>query len=278
MKKMFIHCDGGFGNRFLVLLSGLHLAKVTGLLPKIIWPSNNWCGAEFGDLFENDFDLVDFKLATFFIENKTTNIIHENQFNQNLESTHPDSFTLDGILNYINQSSDDIFYFHNTIPRYINTDLIKKHILPLVVFKKHLYSTAESTIKNAVGSDDFIGVHIRKTDFVPTLNDNHLYDLIKQNPKQSFFVCSDDAAIEKKFLTLENVFVHDKKNYVEKLVDGHWNSDIRDSNGNLWSMNVNRPKNSVLEAIIDLIILSKSVILETDLRSSFLRIAYLLQK
>ena len=54
MKKIYVHCDGGFGNRYNVLISGLFLAKTLNLHPVVIWKENNWCGAGFHDLFDVD--------------------------------------------------------------------------------------------------------------------------------------------------------------------------------------------------------------------------------
>ena len=53
MRQLLIYCDGGFGNRFNALVSGLVLARTLGLAPQVVWPVNNWCGAALGDLFEN---------------------------------------------------------------------------------------------------------------------------------------------------------------------------------------------------------------------------------
>ena len=59
MKKIYILCDHGLGNRLASLIGGLTIAKRFNFLPIICWPTNNWCYAEFTDLFDLNFDLAD---------------------------------------------------------------------------------------------------------------------------------------------------------------------------------------------------------------------------
>ena len=40
-KKIYIHCDGGFGNRFNSLTVGLMIAEKGGFDPVVLWPSTN---------------------------------------------------------------------------------------------------------------------------------------------------------------------------------------------------------------------------------------------
>ena len=56
-RKIKILCDGGLGNRIAGLLGGLITADRLKLEPLISWPRNNWCGAAFDDLFEEDDDM-----------------------------------------------------------------------------------------------------------------------------------------------------------------------------------------------------------------------------
>ena len=101
---------------------------------------------------------------------------------------------------------------------------------------------------------------------------------INETPDVGCFVCSDDPATEKKFLNAcPSVRVFPKQHYVEMLVpNGNWGYEVTDSTGHRFPFNVKRGSESVLEAMVDLLILSKSNIINTDHRSTFIRTAVLL--
>ena len=80
-----------------------------------------------------------------------------------------------------------------------------------------------------------------------------------------------------KFNQLENTVVFPKTQYVEKLKDGGWNDLTTDNEGRVFNFNVNRPKQSVIEAFIDLLLLSRTQILVNSV-SSFLNFAKLYSK
>jgi hypothetical protein len=274
MKKMYVYCDGGFGNRFNVLISGLYLAEKIGAIPIIIWNTNNWCGASFNQIFDMKCQVIDnFKKESFFKEKNLCLILHENQFAQPLEYTSPFSFTnTEQIKSHV--GDEDVFYFTNLIPSWVD-DL---SIVTKIKFNKHLEDTVDS-IRKQFNYISYCGVHIRKTDFYETLNEQEIYSLIQNDIQTLYFVCSDDRETEMKFLTLPNVFVYSKTSYVEKLNgSGEWNSWITDNNGNQFPFNVNRNSSSVVQAIVDLLLLSYSEILNKNSSSTFLKTAMLLKK
>lgn len=276
--KIYIHCDGGFGNRFNVLLSGLYLAGHAELEPKIIWNSNNWCGAEFAELFDCQLPVEPFDYRTFFQQHNTTNIIHENQFHQSMVSYQPNSFSLGNIKSFIQHQGRDVFYFTNLIPGWVDKTELLEIVVPHVPFRADIVGIAESVIAENTSGQKFYGIHMRKTDFGTGIDETEYYNLIKQTPETKFFICSDDQETEKRFLQHKNVFSYAKTSYVEKLVEGGWNTNIIDNNNNAWPFNVNRPSASVIQALVDLIILSHSSIINTDLRSTFLQTALLLKE
>jgi hypothetical protein len=64
---------------------------------------------------------------------------------------------------------------------------------------------------------------------------------------------------------------------VEKRVDGQWTTTTADHSGRLYPCNVNRGAASVEDALVDLLILSRSQIIKTS-NSTFLNTALLLQQ
>lgn len=276
-KKIYIHCDGGFGNRYNVLISGLFLAKSFNFDPIVIWKENNWCGAGFHDLFDVEQEVYDdFNHLTFFNEHDTLNLIHENQFNQTLNYVSPFSFkSLESLESYIAERNKDLFFFTNLIPNWIDMNFVYQQIIPNLEFHSDICEKVQ-IFKNKL-PEEYYGIHIRKTDFLNEVSDDSLYEFVKKNSDKTFFICSDDEQTEKKFTELSNAISYPKTNYVEKLVNGSWNQQIIDSTGNMHNFNVNRSKESVKEAIVDLLLLSHSTLVNTNLRSTFLQNALHIQ-
>lgn len=276
--KVYIYCDGGFGNRYNALISGLYLANLVTAEPQVIWCSNNWCGAGFDELFESTISFSEtFNPTEFFQHHSTLNIIHENQFHLALNYKTPNSFTEVEIISTIKEAQQDVFYFTNLIPDWVYKEKLYKEIIPMVNFHADIQLLAQRHLLEHAGHQPFVGVHLRKTDFAGNFDDRVLYQYMQQAIDTKFFVCSDDHATEQQFKQLANVFTYPKTSYVEKLAPGSWNSVITDTTGNQWPFNVNRSAESVRQAVVDLLILSHSVLLDTDLRSTFLKTAALLQ-
>ena len=274
MSIVYIFCDGGLGNRLGSLFGGLYFSNTTGKTPIVIWPENNWCGCSFGDLFESDIQSNNWGI-NFSIESMShCNFIVHDSSQIKFPVTCIEENNFETHIKYKN-SKEDIFYYHNIIPDYIDT---YTQILLLKSLK------INSNILNKVNNflepykEQIInGLHFRKTDFRTFLNEDHYEQIIKQNFDKTFFVCSDDKQTELKFKLNTNVITFEKNNYVNKLVDSDWNASIVDSEGRSFIFNVNRSRESVIEAFIDMLILSKTNII-TENSSTFLNFAKLYGK
>ena len=109
-------------------------------------------------------------------------------------------------------------------------------------------------------------------------NFDSIYKTILDDVKGNYFICSDDEELETKFTQLNNAFSYKKKKYVEKLTkDGKWRDIIVDDEGVEYPFNVERSDETVIDAMIDLLILSKSTIMHTS-DSTFLKTALLIQQ
>jgi hypothetical protein len=73
------------------------------------------------------------------------------------------------------------------------------------------------------------------------------------------------------------VVIYPKRAYVEKRVTGNWNAVNTDHSGRLYPFNVERSATSVEDALVDLLILSRSQLVMTS-NSTFLNAALLLQR
>ena len=280
MKTLKIYCDGGFGNRFNALTVGLLIAKVGNFKPIIMWPSTNWCRSLFQSIFKNEYEVLSDRMSSLMDScNDYAFVMHNNCLNFPCSIAHPSLFnSIQNIVDYYNESDKDYFIYNNdTIPEYaFGEDL--KSIVKNLIFSDTIVDGVNKFVESIDGN--FIGVHLRNTDFYDPHKPNFdlIYKTILDDGKNNYFICSDDEELEKKFTQLNNAFSYKKKKYVEKLTkDGEWRDIIVDTEGVEYPFNIERSDESVIDAMIDLLILSKSTIMHTS-NSTFLKTALLIQQ
>jgi len=277
MRSLHIYCDGGFGNRFNGLVAGLLLAERAGLAPVVVWPRNNWCGASYAELIETDATVLERELASYVPEkDRFQFFMTEDHLKMGVANRSPlHMATLADALGYLASSDKDVYFHTPLIPAFLDMASVIAQVRALRL-RRHLRERAEAFIaEHSLG--DFLGVQIRKTDFGANgADDNKLFELVSQVTGKRFFVCSDDADVERRFAALPNVVVYPKRAYVERLVDGGWNARTADHSGRIYACNVNRNAESVEDALVDLLLLSRSQVVKTS-NSTFLNTALLLQ-
>lgn len=274
-RSFHIYCDGGFGNRFNGLISGLLLAEAAGIKPVVIWPRNNWCGAAFKDIFENDFEIIERELSTYVPEKNSYHfLMTEDHLGMAVQYKSPLNLsTLSEATSYLKSNNKDVYFHTPLIPSYLPLSLVLEKIKELKI-QSYILNQARDFI-SANDLLDFCGLHIRKTDFGSNaVDDNMFYDVVNNSKGSKYFVCSDDEQVEARFKLLPNVFVYPKKSYVSKKIEGEWNDITLDHSGRAYPCNVERSTQSVIDAVVDWLILSESNII-TSSASTFLRSALL---
>lgn len=264
-RAIHIYCDGGFGNRFNGLVAGLLIAKMASLKPIVVWPLNNWCGASYEDLFSSSATVLDKELQTYVPEkNDFQFFMTEDHLNMGVPNQSPlEISSLGQALDYIQSGNQDVFFHSPLIPAFLDQAEVKLQVGQLQI-QKAIVKKAQDFIASRQLTD-YLGVHIRKTDFGSNgSDDNGLFELLRNSPQKQFFVCSDDAEVEARFATLSNVATYPKRAYVETLVEGGWNTPTEDHSGRVYACNVNRSATSVEDAVIDLLVLSYSQIVDTS--------------
>jgi hypothetical protein len=279
MSKVFIYCDGGFGNRYNSLLSGLFLAKACNREPLIIWPRTRWLDADFRDIFDSNLpELKEFDHTTFFEKYDPVNIVHWNPWGANVEQHNCMGIYM-GIDQFLKSKEDkNVMFYTSVICPWVDTYGLHP-IMAQVPFHPDILETARDFIKFHFGDNEFNGLHVRRTDHAYQLDENEFIEKINASDKLCF-VCSDDQAAERHFLnSCPNVRVYPKTSYVEMLnPEGGWNTMTRDEFGHQFPFNVKRSRESVIQAMVDLLILSRSTVINTDHRSTFLQTATLLKR
>jgi hypothetical protein len=273
MRQTIIFCDGGLGNRLNSLIGGLIFSDIIDSKSIIVWPENNWCGCSFNDLFKTEIDVLS-KNINEITELNINNIflIHENQttFAPNLIYRH----SIESI-NEIQNREESVVYYHNSIPSYFSEDIVLTKLKSLEI-KNDLILAAENFINEHNIDNSVHGILFRKTDYQSnpdiSLDSNSIYNHINSDTSLKYYICSDDKSTEDEFSKLVNVYVYPKTSYVEKFKPGNWNDFITDNEGRSSNFNVNRPRQSVIEAFVGLLVMSSTNII-VDIPSTFLHYA-----
>ena len=261
MNKLFIYCDGGFGNRYGTLLSGLAVSNYYNLIPVVNWRDTSACRLPFNDIFDNkEIAVIDEPLQNF---TDCVLMMHQD-FVIGKKNYNINSFS--GIETLPISDEGNYVYNNNWIPEWMDEELIIKSGKKIPF--KSVYLNKTNTFIEENDIDEFtIGVHLRATDFdtvVPKFDRE--YKWIQNQQQNKFFVLSDDKSTEEKFKSLDNVIVREKEHYVEKV-----------NENSSWCNNVERTKESVIDSLIDLTILSRTNIIINS-PSSFLKTSLLLKK
>ena len=263
MNKLYILCDHGLGNRLGSLVGGLKTAELLNYQPIICWPINNWCQAEFHELFRSSIELESNEFSTMLV-----NQIHDlglpfffiSQFTQDTISKNYFETSLPAVEEIRKLNSDALFSCAKLPKSYArNPEDISKYLKSLGIAESIRSAVEKFVIENKIDKT-VRGVHIRKTDSKNQIDENIVFENMKNSPQQRYFICSDDKSIEDKFVTLSNVIIFPKSTYVEKLQDGHWRDNVTDAAGRNIVFNMNRPKQAMIEAFVDMLILSKTKI------------------
>jgi hypothetical protein len=256
-KNIICYCSGGLGNRIKPITSCYNIAIETNRNFQIVWPETLRLQAPFSSIFSPLPEIQESSLPSLQnaeIYTPPGSPLYEKNLNNlnglfQLSQSSP-SFSLDTRAIY-NSKAQNVVIFANTflpdIPK-------EKH---KVILQKHLHIKPE--IRQAAESfpllPDTIGVHARGTDFnVPK---EYYLEQMKQF-SGPFFLCSDSLEYEQ-FLSSQfsNVSIRQKSSYVSKACAGDWDN------------NVLTPTESVVESLIDLLILARTNLKVYHPRSSF---------
>ena len=276
--NIYIFCDGGIGNRINALISGLALAERFGMHSTVYWPLNSWCGAAFGDIFENTVDIRTEPLNALAGKFGHAKImLHDEigaQFLQVPFASAYDYESLDDFERRALPASGDLFFYPAVIPEWIPAELI--HLsLRRIRFSTHIMQSVGEFIKQTM-TRPFHGLHLRRTDLRVGLTDPEVMALVRRYPQEVFFVCSDDPYAEALASAHPNVHARRKAHNVEKKEkQSDWINPSTDQEGRLSLGNIQRSREAMIEGTIDLLVLAHSQIVGFS-GSTFQRMAKLI--
>jgi len=241
---------GGISNRLKCLVSLWRIGKLTNRKLLIYWPKNSVCGAEFKNLFENKFNEIS-KEELYSLKRKEYKFHDPNDISiKDLQKKYLISdtwrwvflkeeeitkyFAKDKIENYpkyrsvtepSQESAGIDFAFQNTSIK-AKKEILNylKKIKPIKKIEQRISKfERENKIENCVG------IHMRKGDylngkdrlgFVSDEGDfiKRMNELIKINPKEKFFLCTDSEETQQKFKELfgKRIVTFTKTNFDRK--------------------------------------------------------------
>jgi tetratricopeptide (TPR) repeat protein len=262
-KVLEIFCDGGFGNRYNALISGLALAEQCGLEVKVYWPKNGSCEAGYSDIFattqlvsEQTLPELAGTLSDAFC------LLHDTLGSDTLRVSFHSAYEFSSVAGFASEvlsRYDRVFYYPALIPAWIEESVIQRAVGALHM-KDELIQQAKEFIQETLPRP-FYGLHLRRTDLNVGLSDAEVQLFVGRHPGELFFVCSDDPIAEAMAAAQPNVYRREKKNHVGKRrQDAGWQAPTADDSGRIYYSNIRRGKEATLEGVIDLLVLGQSQI------------------
>lgn len=262
MTQIAIFCDGGFGNRLNILYSGLALARLCHFQPTIYWPRNNWCQAALSDIFSNSWEVSETLLSELAGKlDGYVALLHDQMGADTLRVPFQSAYafaSLDVFVSEVQQAGKPIFYYPALIPNWIAPDAIAQEMKAC-----HFVAGIRQQVLECLShiGRPFYGLHLRRTDLNVGYSDSEVQAIVRAHPEQVFFVCSDDPLAEALAAVHPNVHCRRKVAYVGKRqAAGGWNALTADDDGRVYSSNIDRNAASVIDAVIDMLVLAHSEI------------------
>jgi len=258
-SQFYIYCDGGIGNRLNALLSGMAIARHFNLSYVVHWPLNNWCEAGFQDIFDNKENVSTLSLKDLAGQmNECKMLLHDEMASTSLGVEFSSAYafeSLDDFHQQLIQHPQAVFYYPALIPQWVPGEAIANALRSLN-FSPQICGEVVQFIEHHL-KKPFHGLHLRRTDLTVGLTDLEVFKLAQHDADEVFYVCSDDPLAEALASAHSNVFSRKKQHKVEKMVKGSdWTSLQPDDDGRVYHGNIQRGKASVIEAVIDMLILA----------------------
>jgi hypothetical protein len=289
-KRVISLCISGVGNKIFSLVGGLYWAEKLGYDFNFFWEPDSECMCLYDELFQTMTQnylpyntLHNFKIEDIVVAGGTTkssfvaSILDE--WNRHKSTPRKlkklclinsnkwlDTYDISKQLDLVKQHNI-LIYHDSKLPSYIPENTILE-LLAKFKFTQNITDTSNAFIKANNINKDTKGIMIRKHVGVDRadlldIDEDYYLNIVKDTPSTQYFIMSDFYDIEQKFLQLSNVVCYPKRSYVS------WSNNLQ-----CWW----RDRESVVDALISLIILSHTDIVKTISNSTFMDLCFLLSK
>lgn len=243
---MRVHCNGGYGNRMSALVSGLIAARIGGWTPVIDWVPNDNCAAALDDLY-----------ATRPAEVIATPEPCDWPLITHMEWAGRECYPHNSESLSALQGRDVEFTHHHL---HWGSEQDAAEVLQGFAIRPEILARVRGFIKEHRIDRSVTGLHVRATDAQYKEHLWHESRRLVEDGTRRFFLCSDEEQVERELGHLDNVIVLPKTHYVEKREPGPWRIPPRDGLAH-HCYNVRRTRESVIDALADLLVLSRTDIL-----------------
>ncbi|MBS3084323.1 hypothetical protein J4411_00210 [Candidatus Pacearchaeota archaeon] len=251
MDYIISAAQGGLSNRVKCLLSCMKISEETGRKLILYWPKDSACNSRFRDLFENEISEISKGELRFLIKKERVSI------NKILDK----KFALMDDTTLKSFSEKNISLMFEKIPPRVQKEITS--YLKKLKIKKEIIFSSQTFLKKIKGK--FVGVHIRKGDFLRSKNgleeispDKLFVEEMKvevsKNPKIKFVISTEDKKTEEEF----------KKIFGERIFSYPKTTERREDS------------RAVREAFIEMLILSKASKIIGTYGSTFSEVAWFL--
>ncbi len=270
--KIISSCPGGLCNRLKCLVSCSRIAKKYNRELLLYWPENLACGAKFNDLFEDkiksistkDLERLEKEKNYFFYSDKN-NLILPNKEKEVITDTwrfclFEEEISKNFSMEVPPKIGESIDFEYARIPKKMRKK-ITSTLLKLKIKDSILDRVLDFSKKNKIYN--CIGLHIRRGDITNSrdgwgkISDEEKFiarirEILCKNNNQKFFLATDSYQTEKRLLALfkENLIVYPKE-VVER-----------------------NKKNSIIESLIELLLLSKTKKIIGTYQSTYTELAW----
>lgn len=230
MKTIINYSTSGLGNRLRPLSSCYAISKHSGRTLKVYWDNitPNGCLAKWDELFENQIDLISLEEmenlsnCLLLTEGGSGHGFEREEFKfgrptlKKLSKNNPyrsyDSFSY-------NDKQDNIIFYSNNFSNGVDKDDAYEFLFNLKPIKL-IQEKIDYYVDKLGLNKTIMGIHARGTDFGtnPVIYVNAVRDILKNNPKQMFFLSTEDPEIENILTELypDNIIIRKKENYIIK--------------------------------------------------------------
>ncbi len=299
-KILVIDCGGGTGNRLQNMINGFYFKEKYNYSKMYFAWRNQW---SFTGRYEDFFEKTeDFEIIEELDRNYPPSIWHSGNI-------FPEGYSQEDFTTIIPTNVPCMVYL---MEGKVNAVIKESDIFPpmgaqkaLEIVKNKMPGPSDKVSKianefmndNDLQSDNFIGVHVRRTDKLGHGPDDNYYknqiaNILREKPSMKFFLCSDDPQVEHRLKSIfpNNIVSREKdpdnapRPMIGNFEPGHnfipYNKELdevldsicssQDTNPPDWWLeertikpgkqlyNAIRTEASVLDAIVDFFILSKS--------------------
>lgn len=270
--KRYIFADGGLANRLLCVLYPLSRSFDNELSIEILWPRTNWCDCDFLNLFQGELTVSSSHLDSLptdqGLPRETLILTHlrTTLASQYEEFDQKNIRDQDHFSEIWNSSHRPILYNHHSLPHYwanspFNVSELAKSLRLFKPRDEILLKVGTFIEQHNINKESTIGLHIRGTDFFPsTEHISRAEQFIQKNKEKQIFLCTDDSEVVSRLAVSPNVITTQNNFFVDF---------------DLTQRTIYRSRDSVINALVDLLVLSNTKVLRNS-HSSFLFLSTLL--